>query len=339
MRFRLSFVALTAVAAAFTGCTGRNLLDWKKAPVVTADEKNPVVRIVALWEPSEGCGLNKLPTRGFAGQLLFFTSKSNAPVLVDGDVRVYLYDMMGTPDERAKPIHQFDFQRDAWQKHAVDGMLGPSYQLFVPYVRNHPYQAQCSLRVRLQPQRGAVAYSELIHVTLPGPIKNTDSESADGMSGQASSPQHVTRQNPAEPELGATLKSYRLDGRAPVAGTPADENRLAGQAKVEPPRAGRAAVPGATDPSTAAGESDSGTAQSGDARAVFFARLNELEAKRTGASRTHVGGVASDNAISDSERSEPPLPAGFRLTPAESTDDSGDTWADPQHRTASSDHP
>src|SRR5690606_607064 len=47
--------------------------------------------------------------------------------------------------------------------------LGSAYQVFIPYVRKAPWQANCALRVRYSPVGGRPLFSELVHVTLPGP--------------------------------------------------------------------------------------------------------------------------------------------------------------------------
>lgn len=192
---RIVFI-VTATSAA--GCAGTELLSrhWHKLP--RASEDNPVVRILCIWEPAEGTGLDGLPTRGFAGQIFFFTAGSPVPVKVDGDVRVYLFDDYGSPDEQAKPIHQFDFLGDAWTIHLHKGALGPSYHVFIPYVRKHPYRANCGLRVRLKPQSGPALFSDTVHVTLPGPTPDDDSQQT-GHGATASLPGSSRPQNTAEP--------------------------------------------------------------------------------------------------------------------------------------------
>lgn len=154
-----------------TGCAEfRAPLGWlgpKEVPRATAS--NPVNRIVAIWQPAEGQGLNGLPGRGFAGQILFFPAKGETPVAGDGDVRIYVFDDQGEPDEQMKPIHQFDFTQGGWEAQLVKGSLGPAYQVYIPYTRKGTHRAKCSLRIRLQPKVGNAVYSDVINVVLPGP--------------------------------------------------------------------------------------------------------------------------------------------------------------------------
>lgn len=160
-------LAATIVMSLTTGCTSTSLFTAKKE-FPKADAKNPAVEILAIWQPAEGRGSNGVPTRGFAGQFLFFNGQHHSPVEVDGAVRVYLFDDRGTPQQQAKPIHQFDFEAEVWKSHLKKSTLGPSYHVFIPYPRKDMLQARCSLRVRLTPTNGPVIYSESANVVLPG---------------------------------------------------------------------------------------------------------------------------------------------------------------------------
>jgi hypothetical protein len=192
------------------GCAHVDLLAWARS-VPEASEKNPVFNIVSVWEPSEGRNTDGLPTRGFAGQLFFFTRSSPTPVKVNGDVRVYVFDDQGTAEEQAKPIHQFDFLGDAWTMHLQDSTLGPSYNVFIPYTREGQWQANCQLRLRLSTESGQVVHSEMVEVALPGSPR-PGGQDATPSGGTASPPpvgQHLATQMrpPVEPiQYGATLR-------------------------------------------------------------------------------------------------------------------------------------
>ena len=182
------------------GCAGTGMMSWMRDDMPKANAKNPAVKIVCIWEPAEG-QFDKLPTRGFAGQIFFFTRHST-PAQVDGAVRVYLFGDQGSIAEQGKPIHQFDFPADVWAAHLSKSMLGPSYNVFVPYVGRQPWQANCSLRVRFTPENGPTIYSDMVHVILPGPDKKTQSQPS-----QAAGLQIDERTNDlASFSLGATLK-------------------------------------------------------------------------------------------------------------------------------------
>ncbi len=156
-----------------SGCGGgSSIRQWfggpREFPKATAE--NPAVEVVSVWQPAEGTGINGLPTRGFAGQVMFFTRTSAEPVQVEGDIRIYVFDDTGSVEERKKPIHQFDFTPEAWNTHITDGTLGASYNVFIPYTKDNPYQTRCTLRVRIQQPNKPPVFSESIAVTLPGPL-------------------------------------------------------------------------------------------------------------------------------------------------------------------------
>ncbi len=163
-----TLVTLTLFA---TGCTTMvPVFPWKQS-LPEASKKDPVVEILGLWQPAEGTGLDGLPARGFAGQLLFFNRGSKSPVKVNGDIRIYVFDDYGSVEDQSTPIDQFDFVEGTWQAHLHVGTLGPSYNVFIPYSRKaNKNQAKCSLRVRLKPANGPTVFSEMVAVTLPGPI-------------------------------------------------------------------------------------------------------------------------------------------------------------------------
>lgn len=189
------FLALCA-AATFTGCSTTSLFTMKKA-MPSATAKNPAVEIMAIWQPSEGRGDNGVPTRGFAGQFLFFTGGNPSPVQVDGIVRIYLFDDRGSAAEQAKPIHQFDFDAGAWKSHLRKSALGPAYHVFIPYPRKDDLLAHCSLRVRLIPTSGPTIYSESANVVLPGTADNPAANIADAK-GPSAKPAANESMNDAE---------------------------------------------------------------------------------------------------------------------------------------------
>ncbi len=166
-------LAVMASVIGLVGCADVRMFE-KLNPFGSAEKLReatatvPAVEILALWQPAEGHGLNGMPTRGFAGQIMFFTNGNPAPVKVNGDVRIFLFDDFGTPEEQSKPIHQFDYSTDVWNLHLQKSMLGPSYQVFVPYVRKDPHAAKCAISVRLKPAAGPTIYSKLVPIMLPG---------------------------------------------------------------------------------------------------------------------------------------------------------------------------
>lgn len=168
------FLAMLIAMIGLAGCAGPSFtgssfgwLRWGRG-IPSADARHPVIEILCLWEPGEGRGLDNLPTRGFAGQILFFTTGRPVPCQVDGDVRIYVFDDMGDAESNARPLHQFDFKPEAWATYLHETNIGGSYQLFIPYTRKGPHQAECAIRVRYTPRDGLPVYSKMANVVLSG---------------------------------------------------------------------------------------------------------------------------------------------------------------------------
>lgn len=147
-----------------SGCAALQL-PWGKERFAKASSQNPVVQIVCLWEQAEGRDPDNVPCRGFAGQIMFLGNRHATPVEIEGDIRIYLFDDFGTVEEQSKPLHQFDFNHDAWKIHLTKSAVGPSYSVFVPYTRRGQHNPKCSLRLRLTPKSGPVIFSDM--TTLP----------------------------------------------------------------------------------------------------------------------------------------------------------------------------
>lgn len=126
-----------------------------------------VVRLVALWESSNGKGIDEKPSRGFAGQILFFGPKTETGSRVRGHVNIYQYDNFD-PDteEDLKPLHTFSFDPDAWDLHHTEGTLGHSYSCFIPYMRKHRDQVNVGLKVEFVSEDGQSVASEITEVLL-----------------------------------------------------------------------------------------------------------------------------------------------------------------------------
>jgi hypothetical protein len=171
--------AVLLVAALLPGCasTGGGLFKFGDRDFPKADEKHPVTRVMALWQPSTGTGLDGLTCRGFAGQIFFFAGEDELPAEVNGDVRIYVFDDQGSREDQVKPLHEFNFPADTWKHYLAKTKLGPTYVLFIPYSRKGQHPAQCSLRLRFTAPNGAVVHSDMVNVSLPGSSGSKNAES------------------------------------------------------------------------------------------------------------------------------------------------------------------
>lgn len=167
-QFKPLFTAIAVLLLSTTGCASLGSF-WEKPPAYPlATKERPATQIIAMWRPSNGTHDGR-PTRGFAGSIMFFTSKDTMPALVNGTVRVYVFDDQGTAEEQAKPIRQYDFPAQVWNTYAELSKIGPAYNLFIPYPRPGNHEATCTVSMRLIPDDGGPAlFSEEAHITLDG---------------------------------------------------------------------------------------------------------------------------------------------------------------------------
>jgi hypothetical protein len=155
-----------------------------------ADAANPAVKVLSLWQPAEGTGIDGKTCRGMVGQIYFFTRKSPIGAKVDGTVRIYLFDDQGSDEDQVKPLHQFDFPADSWAARGQDGELGHAYSVFIPYTRKGFHEAHCGLRIRFTPAAGGFpVYSEMTYVTLPGSRKRSAKPESQAQAAEATEEQ------------------------------------------------------------------------------------------------------------------------------------------------------
>ncbi len=171
-------VLLTLGCLFLSGCGSAGLnFNFKQEKVEKETADNPVEQIVPVWQEAEGPGVNPAHiTRGFGGQVYFITRQRGAPSEVTGKVRIYLFDDKGDLEQRAKPVHQFDFEAAAWAAHLIKSKLGPAYSVFIPYIPADQSMTECALRIRYTPAEGSPVYSQMVKITLGGVKKPADYE-------------------------------------------------------------------------------------------------------------------------------------------------------------------
>lgn len=172
----IATLALTWLVSAVTGCATPGLLNQSKNDFPTAGPKHPVTRILGVWEPAMGTGLDGKTSRGFSGQIYFFSQGSDLAAKVDGDVKFFVFDDQGTPEEQAKPIYEDNFEAKAWNQLMAKSPLGATYSVFIPYTRPGNYEAKCTLRIRYKPANGPIVYSDMVNIILEGKKKPVSSD-------------------------------------------------------------------------------------------------------------------------------------------------------------------
>jgi len=165
-------LAMIAAVAGTTGCSSTFVQSSTSAivhPVRTFSaltRPKPVSRILCLWEAAEGQGIDGQPSRGFAGQILFFTHGEESPIQVGGEVQIYEYADFDVNEDDPEPLHRFRFENGAWDRHMTDGTLGISYNVFIPYTRKSKLHDVCALRVVYRSEDGREVSSPFTEVTL-----------------------------------------------------------------------------------------------------------------------------------------------------------------------------
>ena len=227
--FSLLCALVLIVTGSSSGCQMLSETSWGNSAswnFLTQREKSKPVsvdRIICIWRQGEGKGLDNLPTRGFAGQIFFFSGEQSEPVAVDGDIRIYLFDDQGTQEDQSKPIHQFDFQNRSWNNFLKNTNVGPAYHVFIPYTRKGKHQANCSLRIRylprsfeekgtersreLQLRSPSPVYSEMVSVALAGSPPKKDSRNKSEANTARATTSHSVK--PSQSESLVSLKFPR----------------------------------------------------------------------------------------------------------------------------------
>ena len=172
----LSRLAAASAILALAGCATPGLFKLSKDDFPKAGPKNPVIRILGLWEPAEGMAMNK-SSRGFSAQILFFSQNSDLAAQVDGEVKIYVFDDQGEPEDQAMAFHEFVYPAPTWNAYMGKGPLGATYAVFIPYTRPGIHEAKCALRIRYTPKGGSPVYSDMVNVVLPGKKKHKDNAS------------------------------------------------------------------------------------------------------------------------------------------------------------------
>lgn len=148
------------------GCSSLSLPHFGNAPAATVS--STPARCLCLWQPVKTEDASGQSVQGFGGQVYFFEAGSEEPVEVEGDVRVFVFDDVGTPEQQARPKDVKDFDPFVWKSFRNKSQVGTNYALFVPYDKASKYESICSLRLRLIQADGTQLFSDMATVKLAG---------------------------------------------------------------------------------------------------------------------------------------------------------------------------
>lgn len=195
-----------------SGCSSAGLnFNMFAEPHEKETDENFVEQVIPVWQEAEGAGLNAASvSKGFGGHIYFITHSRGLPSEVKGSVRIYVFDDLGTPEEQAKPIHQFDFPAESWKGHLAMSKLGPSYSIFIPYTRPGGRAANCALRIRYTPEKGAPVFSQMVSLAMSGTgAKAQGADDTDDGDGPGISQRGTQRGSKINPASGVKNDSER----------------------------------------------------------------------------------------------------------------------------------
>ena len=148
------------------GCTSLSVPHFGESKTENVGAKP--ARCLCLWQPVHGQDAAGQQVSGFGGQVYFFAAGSEEPIEVDGDVRVFVFDDVGTPEQQARPKDVQDYDSFVWKSFLNNSQFGSNYTVFVPHAAASNYESICSLRLRLKRPDGSQLFSDMATVKLAG---------------------------------------------------------------------------------------------------------------------------------------------------------------------------
>ncbi len=155
------------------GCTSLTVPHIEQSETTTI--KGKPSRCLCMWQPVKAANASGQPVQGFGGQVFFFEAGSEEPIEVEGDVRVFVFDDVGTPEQQARPKTVKDFDSFVWKSFRNESQVGTNYAFFVPHDKASKYESNCSLRLRLDQPDGSQIFSDMATVKLAGELRRDKS--------------------------------------------------------------------------------------------------------------------------------------------------------------------
>jgi hypothetical protein len=161
--FALFIATLTASAA--LAADGESWAPW---PFHHDEPAGRPDRVTALWNDAVATTAGQLPVRGFGGRLMFYETKNDTPVKIDGTLIVYAFDETNREPNNCKPDCKFVITPEQLPKHYSKCKAGHSYSVWIPWDKAGGMQKELTLIVRFEPKIGAPVIGEQLKEILPG---------------------------------------------------------------------------------------------------------------------------------------------------------------------------
>ena len=125
-------------------------------------------RIVPVWTDSVLHQPSQPGVRGFGGRVYFYGKENTAPVEVDGNFAVYVFDADDNAPTDQKPLRKYVFTADQFKTHMSKTSIGPSYSVWIPWGEVGEPARRLSLISRFEGREGGTTISEPTIKMLPG---------------------------------------------------------------------------------------------------------------------------------------------------------------------------
>lgn len=166
IRIPCLLAATSLILFSSIGCTSLTVPHIEESQTATINARP--ARCLCLWQPVNAENDAGQPVRGFGGQVYFFAAGSEEPIEVDGAVRVFVFDDIGTPEQQARPKDVQDYDPLVWKSFLQKSQFGSNYAVFIPYANGSMSESVCSLRLRLNLPDGSQIFSDMATVKLAG---------------------------------------------------------------------------------------------------------------------------------------------------------------------------
>jgi hypothetical protein len=171
-----AFVFAVALASAAFAADGSE--SWAPWPFHRDEPAGKPDRITAYWNNAVATTTGQPAVRGFGGRLMFYESKCDAPVKIDGTLIIYAFDETNRDPNNCKPDCKYVFPPEVLPKHFSKTKAGPSYSVWLPWDKAGGMQKEITLIVRFEPKAGAPVIGDQLKEVLPGLLPPAKLDSA-----------------------------------------------------------------------------------------------------------------------------------------------------------------
>jgi hypothetical protein len=158
-------IAISLAAAASAADSSESWMPW---PFHHDEPAGKPDRVTALWNDAVANTAGQPPVRGFGGRLMFYESKGDTPVKIDGTLIVYAFDETNRDPNNCKPDCKYVFTPEQLPKHYSKTKVGHSYSVWLPWDMAGGMQKEITLIVRFEPKLGAPIVGDQCKEILPG---------------------------------------------------------------------------------------------------------------------------------------------------------------------------